>query len=102
MLQYTVHRTPEEMGVAATDKVMQLLQNAIQSRGIANIVYSTGTSQFPFLDSFIPRAKAELELDKTWATHLDEHIRLLGGIQHKARFRKCMEDRVVDPLGLKR
>src|SRR5687768_5292590 len=86
-----IKNTPAELGQAAGQLTGNLIREAIEQKGDANIILATGTSQFETLNQLI----REKNID--WANvtmfHLDEYIGLRDN--HPASFRKYLKERFL-------
>jgi glucosamine-6-phosphate deaminase len=77
----TVYATNEELGAAAADEAVTIIQAALDARGEANIIVATGNSQLTFLEAL--RVKP-LDWSKVNVFHMDEYLGL--DPQHPASF----------------
>jgi len=84
----------KELGKEAGIAAAQLIREAIQSNGSANIILATGTSQFETLSQLI--AEKNIDWSKVVMFHLDEYIGL--PVTHPASFRKYLQERVLAKL----
>ena len=86
-------KTPAEMGKAAADMVVSLINQAIEKQGYVRMMVSTGQSQFEFFENLIA---SDLPWEKIELFHLDEYI----GIPetHKASFRKYLKERFIEKV----
>ena len=82
------------LGKAAGTDAAQLIRNAIQSNGRANIILATGTSQFETLGHLI--TEPGIDWRRVVMFHLDEYIGL--PVDHPASFRKYLQDRFVSKV----
>lgn len=92
----SVSPTPQQLGQAAADKIAELLRGAVEKKGSARIILSTGASQFETIDALL---KADVPWDKVEMFHLDEYVDLPES--HIASFRKYLKERFVSKLSLK-
>ena len=83
--------TKRELGVQAASKIARRIKEAIDERGEARIVLSTGASQFETLDALV---KANVDWSKVTMFHLDEYVGL--PITHIASFRKYLTERFIN------
>ncbi len=89
-----VYESKEEMGRAAACAAEQAVREAMETKGYANIVLATGTSQLEMLENL---AVAEgIDWSKVTMFHLDEYIGLSA--EHPASFRKYLKERFVDKV----
>jgi glucosamine-6-phosphate deaminase len=85
-------KTKEEMAAAAASSVVQAIQHAIRTKGQANIVLGTGTSQFEMYEHLV--AGKDIDWLKVVMFHLDEYIGLNPG--HPAGLRTYLMKHFVD------
>jgi glucosamine-6-phosphate deaminase len=95
-MKITIHQTAEELARTAAATGADLIAEAINARGEANIIVATGASQIGMLAHLV---KADLDWSKVTAFHLDEYIGL--PLEHPASFRKYLKERFVDRVPLK-
>ena len=93
-MEKLVYRTKQELGAAAGTAAAEQIKEAIESKGKANIIVATGTSQFETLKSLV--GMSGIDWSKVTMFHLDEYIGL--GMEHPASFRKYLKERFVDKL----
>lgn len=80
------------LGKAAGKRAAEKIKETIKSKGEANIILATGTSQFPVLT--ILTEDVSIDWGKVNMFHLDEYIGI--PISHKASFRKYLTERFLD------
>lgn len=83
------------LGLRAAQKTASLIAQAIEERGEARIILSTGMSQFETLAELV---KLDVEWSKVTMFHLDEYVGLPE--THVASFRKYLKERftgIVNP-----
>ena len=85
------------MGIAAADFVEKKLNQAIRSKGAANLLLATGSSQFSFLEAL---RQKKLDWQKIVVFHLDEYKGISSS--HPASFRKYLKDRILNSVNPKR
>lgn len=95
-MQMNIYPTKKQMGVAAAEKVADILSNVLKKKSVANIVLATGTSQFEFLDSLCQYE--EIEWNRTIMYHLDEYIGISA--DHPASFRYYLLKHFVERVHL--
>jgi glucosamine-6-phosphate deaminase len=83
-----IYHNRQNMGVEAARCAADLLQQAITTRGKANLILATGASQFEMLSSLVTK---DIDWSKVTVFHLDEYIGLLA--YHPASFRKYLKER---------
>jgi len=84
----------EELGKRAGIAAAKLIRDAIESKGSANIILATGTSQFQTLNQLIN--DENIDWSKVVMFHLDEYIGL--PVSHPASFRKYLVERFLEKL----
>jgi glucosamine-6-phosphate deaminase len=82
------------LGKAAGKSAAQLIRESIASKGSANIILATGTSQFETLKELI--AAEDIQWNKVVMFHLDEYISL--PVTHPASFRKYLQERFLSQI----
>ncbi|HUX94230.1 MAG TPA: glucosamine-6-phosphate deaminase [Bacteroidales bacterium] len=92
-LKVEIFSVTSEMGVAAADYVAGKLQEAIEVRGVANLILGTGASQYPLHDELL---KKDIAWKKINLFHLDEYIGICKS--HPASFRRFLRERVADKV----
>jgi len=83
--------TKDQLGKNAAEKIASCIREAIEARGEARIVLSTGASQFETLAALV---KMDIDWSKVIMFHLDEYVAL--PITHIASFRKYLTERFVN------
>src|SRR6185295_12337722 len=89
-----IYDDPFRLGEAAGTAASQLIREAIELNGSANIILATGTSQFETLYHLI--AAKNIDWSKVVMFHLDEYIGLPA--THPASFRKYLQERFLAKL----
>jgi len=89
-MNIVISKTPAEMGKAAAEKVILLINQAIEKQGYARMMVSTGQSQFEFFENLIA---SDLPWEKIELFHLDEYIGITE--THKASFVKYLKERFI-------
>ena len=92
----TIAETAQELGLRAAAKIADLLNQAIEARGEARIILSTGASQFETMEALTQQA---VDWTRVEMFHLDEYVEL--GESHIASFRKYLKERFVSKVNLK-
>ena len=88
-----IHRDKQSLGRAAAEEGRAAIQEALDRRGIANVILATGASQFEMLDELV---QADVDWSQVTVFHLDEYANLPA--THGASFRKYLRERVMDRL----
>jgi glucosamine-6-phosphate deaminase len=88
-----IYPTKQEMGAAAAEHAAEVIKQAIEDKGGANIILATGTSQFETIKSL---TSSGIDSSKVTMFHLDEYIGLPA--DHPASFRKYLKERFVDKV----
>lgn len=94
-MNIVLSKTAEELGVQAAHKIVSIIKDAIDKRGVARIVLSTGASQFTTIQALID---SDVDWSKVEMFHLDEYI----GIDetHPASFVKYLKERFASKVKL--
>ncbi|MGL5438006.1 MAG: glucosamine-6-phosphate deaminase [Lachnospiraceae bacterium] len=92
----SIYNTVGEMGREAAKAIARELNQAIERRGEARLLLSTGASQFEMIDELI---KADVKWEMVTMFHLDEYVGLPE--THNASFRKYLKERLVAKVHLK-
>ncbi|MCC5930861.1 MAG: glucosamine-6-phosphate deaminase [Cyclobacteriaceae bacterium] len=90
-LKINIHTNEQEAGEAAALFVESQIKEAIESKGFANVILATGTSQFAFIEAL---KKKSIAWDKIRVFHLDEYKNLSD--EHPASFRKYLKERILN------
>jgi glucosamine-6-phosphate deaminase len=86
-----------ELGSKAAKLCAEKLNEAIDLRGEARLILSTGSSQFDTLEALLHQ---NVNWERVEVFHLDEYIGLAAG--HKASFRKYLNDRFISNIRVKK
>jgi glucosamine-6-phosphate deaminase len=92
-MELCIYPTKNEMARAAAEQAAGLLNQAILSRGAANLILATGASQFEMLSHLVT---LEVDWSKVTAFHLDEYISL--PLAHPASFRLYLQERFIEKV----
>jgi len=84
---------PKGLGKSAGEAAAPLIREAINSKGKANLILATGTSQFETISQLLNEG---IDWSKVTVFHLDEYIGI--SITHPASFRKYLKERFVDKV----
>ena len=93
-MEVAIFKNLEELGHAAGSASGRLIHEAIESKGAANIILATGTSQFEILNTLI--VQKDIAWNKVVMFHLDEYIGMPA--THPASFRKYLKERFLSKL----
>lgn len=93
-MNINISTSPAELGVQAGKAAAQLIKETLASKGVANIILATGTSQFETLKQLL--AEPGIDWKNVTLFHLDEYIGL--PITHPASFRKYLSERFVSKV----
>jgi len=96
-LRVRVYRTNEEMGQSAAEAAAEALRQAIDTRGVANIVLAAANSQLTTLHAL--REQPGIDWRAVNAFHMDEYLNLPPG--HPASFGLFLRRHLLDhvPIG---
>lgn len=89
-----IDKDSKALGQSSGNLAGDLILEAIQSKGTANILVATGASQFETLNQLISRK--DIEWDKVVLFHLDEYINIPA--THPASFRKYITERLLQNI----
>ena len=90
-----ISQTSQELGQKAAAHSAQVINEAIANKGYANIILSTGASQFDTLSALIGQS---IDWSRVTVFHLDEYLGM--SIDHKASFRRYLNERFVSKINL--
>ena len=96
-MEIIISKSKTDLGKKAATTGAELIRNAINENGFANIIVATGASQFEMLSELI---KQDIDWSKVTAFHLDEYIGVSE--KHPASFRKYLKERFVNKVSLKK
>ncbi len=82
------------LGKTAAQQAAEILRQAIQVKGEANMILATGASQFQILENLVNTP--DIDWRKVSVFHLDEYIGLPQ--THPASFRKFLTERFLDKV----
>lgn len=91
-----IESTPGLLGEKVAALTASLLRQAIQERGEARLILSTGSSQFETLEALV---KEDIDWSRVTMFHLDEYVNLPE--THPASFRKYLKERFLAKVSLK-
>lgn len=95
-MKIILSNTPKELGEKAAKLAAQFLNEAIEEKGYARMVMSTGASQFTTIEALI---NEDVDWSKVEMFHLDEYIGI--ELTHPASFVKYLKERFVSKVNLK-
>lgn len=93
-MKIVITNNPKELGESAGSAAAALIKEAISSKGQANVILATGTSQFETINTLI--ADKTIDWSKVVMFHLDEYIGL--PVTEPASFRKYLKERFLDKV----
>ncbi|MEJ7766999.1 MAG: glucosamine-6-phosphate deaminase [Chitinophagaceae bacterium] len=93
-MEIILTKDPIELGKSAGSAASNLIINAIEQSGQANIILATGASQFETLKQLI--SEKDIDWSKVVMFHLDEYIGLPES--SNASFRKYLKERFLDKV----
>lgn len=91
-----LYENPDQLGRKAAELTAGILNEAIERRGFARIIMSTGASQFSTISELV---KQPVDWTKVEMFHLDEYIGLDSS--HPASFIKYLKERFISKVDLK-
>lgn len=89
-MRIVISKTADELGLRAAEASAKIIREAIEKKGHARIILSTGASQFETLEHLV---KMDIDWSKVEMFHLDEYVDLPE--THIASFRKYLKERFV-------
>ena len=92
-MKVIVCQDTKQLGKASAAHAAACIREAVETRGSARILLSTGASQFPFFESI---AELPIEWDKVEVFHLDEYVGISP--DHPASFHHYLQTRFVDKV----
>ncbi len=93
-LSVEVWSSAEGLALSAAAKAAELIKTALQRRGIARILVSTGNSQIEFIAALA--AERGIDWSRVEVFHLDEYVGMPN--DHPASFRRWIKTRVADQV----
>jgi glucosamine-6-phosphate deaminase len=95
-MKINISKTAEALGTLAAKQVSSLIEKAINEKGYARVLFSTGASQFTTFEALL---KLPIQWEKVEGFHLDEYI----GIDenHPASFVRYLKERFTSKVKLK-
>ena len=82
----------EEMGKAASQHFVEIINDVLKQKDTANIVLATGNSMLSFLNAL--RKEVDIEWARINIFHLDEYLGMTD--THPASFRRYLHENIVD------
>jgi len=89
-MRIVVSKTADDLGKRAAEASAKIIGEAIEKKGCARVVLSTGASQFETLKYLV---EEDIDWSKVTMFHLDEYVDLPE--THPASFRKYLKERFV-------
>jgi glucosamine-6-phosphate deaminase len=93
-MEINISSNAEELGKVAGAAAAELIREAIDENGSANIIVATGTSQFETFNQLV--SEPGIDWSKVVMFHLDEYIDL--PVTHPASFRKYLQERFLSKV----
>ncbi len=93
-LPISIYRTNQDLGSAAAHEASQAIRQAVQAKGVANIIIATGNSQLTFLDAL--RADTSIPWPQVNIFHMDEYVGLAA--DHPASFPLFLKRHLIDSI----
>jgi len=97
MMKIIVTKDGKELGTRAASQAADVIIQAIDARGSANVVVATGASQFETLAALV--ARQDIPWDRITGFHLDEYLEIPE--DHPASFRRYLRERLVSQVPIK-
>lgn len=89
-MRITVCPNEQAMGLAAAQQIAATLRAAVEKKGVANLLVSTGASQFTTLAALV---QEDVPWRQVTMFHLDEYVNLPES--HIASFRRYLKERLT-------
>ncbi len=93
-MKISISKNSNELGKLAAKAIAEEIRKAISNNDAANIILSTGASQFTTLDALV--LEPGIDWSKVSMFHLDEYVGM--PITHIASFRKYLTERFIQKL----
>jgi glucosamine-6-phosphate deaminase len=93
-LPVEVHTSNRDLGQAAAEDAAQIINQALEERGAANIILATGNSQLTFLEAL--RHLPGIDWSRVHVFHMDEYLDLEP--EHPASFPRFLHRHFLDHL----
>ena len=93
-LPVSVYHTNEELGLAASLKAREIINDALDQRGEANIILATGNSQLTFLHAL--RQIDGIDWSHVRVFHMDEYVGISP--DHPASFPRFLRQHILDAV----
>jgi glucosamine-6-phosphate deaminase len=87
------HRSVTEMADAAADQAAGIMRRAVETRGVAHVMFATGNSQLAFIDTLVSH-RPDVPWGHTIVFHMDEYVGV--GPDHPAGFQRWIRERIVE------
>lgn len=95
-MKVIITESAEALGEKTAEMCKQLIDSAIEEKGYARMVFSTGASQFTTFEALL---RQDIDWSKVEMFHLDEYVDLPE--THIASFRKYLKERFINKVNLK-
>ena len=95
-LKVRCYPTREEMGAAGAEYAAALIQQVIEEKGEANLIFASSPSQ---MDTLAALSKKDVDWSRVNAFHMDEYIGI--GLEHSASFANYLRENFFRHLRLK-
>ncbi|MEP6625923.1 MAG: glucosamine-6-phosphate deaminase [Acidimicrobiia bacterium] len=95
----TVHISADAAALAtlAVAVASEAITTAVRERGVANVMFASGNSQFDFLDRLV--ASGRVEWERLVGLHMDEYVGI--GPDHPASFARYMQEKIIERVSLR-
>jgi glucosamine-6-phosphate deaminase len=89
-----LHPDVAAMARAAADQAAATMRAAVNTRGVAHVMFATGNSQLAFIDALVT-CTPDVPWADTVVFHMDEYVGV--GPDHPAGFQRWIRERIVEP-----
>jgi glucosamine-6-phosphate deaminase len=97
-LRVRIHADTPAMARAAADQAASAIRNAVDSAGVAHVMFATGNSQLAFVDA-LTTATPGVPWSDVVGFHMDEYVGV--GPDHPAGFQRWIRERIADRVRLR-
>ena len=91
-LDVRIFESADALAAAAADDAVRVIRGAIFERGVANVLFASGNSQFAFLAALT--ARDDVPWKRVVGLHMDEYVGMAD--THPASFARYMRERIID------
>jgi len=97
-LRLRVHADTSSLARAAADEAASAIRVAVESAGVAHVMFATGNSQLAFVDALVTETPGVAWRDVV-GFHMDEYVGV--GPDHPAGFQRWIREEIADRVPLR-